>query len=186
MSAQQQGQPVPRQQLLSWYSSLNKQMGTVSKKRDPGLLMPQGKRVDARNVVALSARLQPCQLAALEQLPQPLAALSAQAAMVVHDAALLCSMLGHLPPVRQRTSAHPDYSGRRRDEACLSPGTCPGNRFTWVDTVERSKLRVHGSTTRMVGGECCFLPPRRPRRMPSPFKAVSGLQLVPMHTCQVA
>ena len=46
--------PVPRQQLLSWYSSLDKQVGTVSKKRDPGLLMQQCKWVDARKFVALS------------------------------------------------------------------------------------------------------------------------------------
>ena len=38
----------------------------------------------------------------------------------------------------------------------------------------------------MPGGECCSLLPRRPRRGPSPFKAVSALQLVPMHTGQVA
>ena len=142
MSAQQQGLPVPRQQLLSWFSSLNKQVGTVSRKRDPGLLMQQGKWVDARKFVALSEQ---ARLAALEQLPQPVAALSAEAARAVHDAALLCSMLGHLPPVRLyvlRTSVHPDYSGPCQDEACLSPGTCPGNRFTWVDTVERSKLKV--------------------------------------------
>ncbi len=142
MSAQQQGLPVPRQQLLSWYSSLNKQVGTVSKKMDPGLLMQQGKWVDARKFVALSEQ---ARLAALEQLPQPVAAMSAEAARAVHDAALLCSMLGHLPPVRLhvlRTSAHPDYSGPCQDEACPSPGTCLGNRFTWVDTVERRKLKV--------------------------------------------
>ena len=110
MSAQQQGLPVPRQQLLSWYSSLNKQVGPVSKKRDPGLLMQQGKWVDAQKFVALSEQ---ARLAALEQLPQPVAAMSAEAARAVHDAALLCSMLGHLPPVRMyilRTTAHLDYS----------------------------------------------------------------------------
>ena len=142
MSAQQQGLPVPRQQLLSWFSSLNKQVGTVSRKSNPGLLMQQGKWVDARKFVPLSEQ---ARLAALEQLPQPVAALSAEAARAVHDAALLCSMLGHLPPVRLyvlRTSVHPDYSGPCQDEACLSPGTCPGNRFSWVDTVERSKLKV--------------------------------------------
>ena len=76
---------------------------------------------------------------------QPVASLSAEAARVVHDAALLCSMLGHLPPVRLyvlRTSAYPDYSSPCQDEACLSPGNCPGNRFTWVDTVDRSRLKV--------------------------------------------
>ena len=88
---------MPRQQLLSWYSSLNKQVGTVSKMRDPGLLMQQGKWVDARKFVALSEQVR---LAALEQLPQPVAALSPEAARAVHDAALLCSMLGHLAPVR--------------------------------------------------------------------------------------
>ena len=77
-------------------------------------------------------------LAALEQLPQPVAVLSAEAARAVHNAALLCSMLGHLPPVRLyvlRKSAHPDYSGPCQDDACLSPGTCPGNKLTWVDTL---------------------------------------------------
>ena len=90
--------------------------------------MQHGKWVDARKFVALSGK---ARLAALEQLPQPVAALSAEAARVVHDAALLCSMLGHLPPVRLyvlRTGAHPDYRGPCQDEACLSPGTCPGNK----------------------------------------------------------
>ena len=104
--------------------------------------MQQGKWVNAQEFVALPEK---ARLAALEQLPQPVAALSAEAARVVHDAALLCSMLGHLPPVRLyilRTSAHPDYSGPCQDEACLSPGTCPNNRFTLVDTAERSKLNI--------------------------------------------
>ena len=102
MSAQQ-GLPVPRQQLLSWNSSLNKLVGTVSKQRDPGLLMQHGKWVDGRKFVALSDM---SRLAALEQLPQPVAALSAKAARVVHDAALLCSMLGHLHPCQAVCLAH--------------------------------------------------------------------------------
>ena len=85
---------MPRFQLLSWCSSLNRQAGTVSEKRNPGLLMQKGKWVDARKLMALSEQ---ARLAALEQLPQPVEALSAEAARVVHDAALLCSMLGHLP-----------------------------------------------------------------------------------------
>ena len=92
--------------------------------------------------MALSAHIR---LTALEQLPQPVEALSAEAARVVHDAALLCSMLGHLPLVTLyalRTSAPPDYSGPCQDEACLSPGTCPGRRFTWMDTVEGSMLKL--------------------------------------------
>ena len=73
--------------------------------------MQQGKWVDARKFVALSEQ---ARLAALEQLPQPVVALSAEAARLVHDAALLCSMLGHLPPVTLyvlHTSAYPNYSG---------------------------------------------------------------------------
>ena len=100
--------------------------------------MQQGKWVDARKFVALS---ETARLAALEQLPQPVAALSADAARVVHDA---------LTPWRGASS------------------------------------RCNGSTTRTPGGECCSLLPRRPRRVPTPFKAVFGLQLVPMHTGQVA
>ena len=79
--------------------------------------------MDAHKFVALSEK---ARLAALEQLPQPMAALSAETARLLQDAALLCSMLGHLPPVRLyvlRTSAQPDYSGPCQDEACLSPGT---------------------------------------------------------------
>ena len=67
----------------------------------------------ARQVGKLVALSEKARLAALEQLPQPVAALSAEAARVVHDAALLCSMLGHLPLVRLyvlRTSAHPNNS----------------------------------------------------------------------------
>ena len=67
--------------------------------------------VDAFKFVAKS---ETAGLAALELLPQPVAALSAEAARVVHDAALLCSMLGHLPLITLyvlRTSAHPNYSG---------------------------------------------------------------------------
>ena len=92
--------------------------------------MQQGKWVDARKFVALSER---ARLAALEHLPQPVAALSAEAVKAVHDAALLCCMLGHLPPVRLcilRSSVQLDCSGPCEGEACLSPGTCPGNRLT--------------------------------------------------------
>ena len=63
----------------------------------------------------------------------------------MHDAALLCSMLGHLPPVTLyvlRTSTHPNYSGLCQYEASPSPGTCLGKRFTWMDTLEGSKLKV--------------------------------------------
>ena len=123
--------------------------------------MQQGKWVALSETARLAAR---------EQLPQPVAALSAEAARILHDAALLCSMLGHLPPVRLYvliTSGHPDYSGRCQDEACLSPGTCPGNRLTWVDTVERSKLKVQWE--QVVSAAFCRLAVpatcRRPSRL---------------------
>ena len=99
--------------------------------------MQQGKWVDARKCVALLTRapgLEQARLAALEQLPQPVAALSAEAARAVHDAALPCFMLRHLPRVRLyvlRTSAHCGYSGPCQDEAYHNPSTCPST--TLVD-----------------------------------------------------
>ena len=66
---------MPRQQLLSWYSSLNKQVGTISKKGNPGLPDTEGKWVDARKFVALP---ETARLAALETLPQLVAALSSR------------------------------------------------------------------------------------------------------------
>ena len=61
------------------------------------------------------------------------------------DVALLCSMLGHLPPVQLHVlhgSMEPNCSSSCQDKACLIPATCPGISFIWVDAFERSKLEV--------------------------------------------
>ena len=65
-------------------------IGHCQQEGDPGLLMHYGKWVDAHQYVALSEK---ARLPAVEQLPQPVAALLAEAARVVHDAALLCCPL---------------------------------------------------------------------------------------------
>ncbi len=134
-----------RAQFLQWFSTLNQQLGTqgsCGQKRDVGILMEQGKWVEAKEYLVL---VEKAKAKAKQELQD--GSLGLDAARLLHDALLLSCMLGHLPPVRLftlRTSTHPEYQGVCLDPACEAGEACMGNSFLWVDEA-RTQLKVHWS-----------------------------------------
>ena len=131
-------------QLLDWFAKLSQQLGTQGSyghKRDVGILIQQGKWVDAREYLVL---VEKAKAKASQELQEGTVGCPATARLL-HDALLMSCMLGHLPPVRLftlRTSTHPDHQGGCLDSACGARHACMGNTFLWVNE-DKTQLKVH-------------------------------------------